>query len=74
MSGKVTSTVEKRATGLGLEDSEGLGQHQLCLPLTQASSLTLLTEATAAGSDINSFHAASPLAVFLEDTITPNQL
>lgn len=72
MSGKVTSTVEKRATGLGLEDREGLGQ--LCLPLTQASSLTLLAEATAAGSDINSLHAASPLAMFLEDTITPNQL
>ena len=74
MSGKVTNNVEKHAAGLGLDDGEGLGQHQLCLPLTQASSLTLLAEATAADSDINTFHVASPLAMFLEDPITPDQL
>lgn len=44
------------------------------LPLTQASSLSLLAEATAAGSDISSLYVASPLAMFLEDTITPDQL
>lgn len=41
MTGKVTSSVEKGAAGLGLDDAEGLG-HQLCLPLAQASSFPSL--------------------------------